>query len=659
MNAIALPAPIQALSIRAKAFALATTALVGWNVTASSVVLYGVHRPATFGIPFAEWGIAALYWHSTFGEKWVRYGAIVATAAIGAVIASVIFRLLKGTQQALYGEARFAAPREIAAAGFRDKHGLLIGQTKGAPSMFARRNPFGDLLRLSGQTHTAFIIPTGGRKTTAVAIPNALAWHGSTLVLDMKGEIFASTAGHRAKQGDTVIKFDFLGESGQTHRWNPFAYVRRNTEHTTIDIVRIAQRFFPDNGSSDPFWMDAPRMAFTGIASFVAEGDDRPFTLGEVARIFANPNKAGMISRTIRERSAAGKPYRAATWDYINSYLGGSENTVASITQTVMSRLQLWLDPRVDAATAENDFDLSQLRQERHAVYVCNKREDLALLEPLMGLFWQQVIDLNCRTTPEEDSSVQFQVLAIMDEFANLGHMRILAQSFSLIRGYGFRIAVFLQSPNQLTRVYGSFMADEILDNCHTKVWASVDDPSALNRLEARIGFKTVRSTSKSRPAALLAPRGNGGSNSESSQRRAVLLPQEIAELDEDQLLVVKKGLRVFIANRINLFDDPRFNTLRCDPPAVPRLDVVQATYIPPPAPEPAKPGKPAKKAKPADPIVVAATDGDEPMVKTPPLSQLFGRAYDVDLSDLGVADAGALVDEMIRSIPTTKAARP
>lgn len=650
MSVIAIPQAIRDLSPRTKAIAFGTAAVTGWNISASSCLLYGVSRPATFGVPFAEWGVAALYWHSAFGVKWVERGAVFATVTTGAVVASIVYRYVKDEHQALYGEARFANRREIAATGFRGKHGLLIGQTKSRPSLFSRANPYGELLRLSGQSHTAFIIPTGGRKTTAIAMPNAYWWHGSLLILDMKGEIFTATAGHRAAQGDTVIKFDFLGESGQTHRWNPFAFVRRNSQHTIIDIIRIAQRFFPENGSSDPFWMDAPRMAFTGIAAFLAESDDRPFTLGEVARIFAAPNKAAIISKALKDRAEAGAPYSAATFNYINAYLGGSENTVASITQTVMSRLQLWLDPRVDAATAANDFDLSQLRQSRHAVYVCNRREDLALLEPLMGLFFQQVIDLNCRTTPEEDPTVQFEVLALMDEFKNLGHMRILANSFSLIRGYGFRIAMFLQSPNQLPLVYGDHMAGEIMDNCHTKVWASVDDATTLNRLESRIGFNTVNSTSKSKPAALLA--SNGGSSTEAPHRRALMLEQEIAQLDEDQLLIVKKGLRVFVGNRIDLFNDPRFKKLRRDPPAIPRVEVTPAPYIPPAPPEEPAKGKGGKKAKPAPADETPPPEGTEPMTKTPPLSELFGRAYDVDLSNLGVDDAGALIDEMIRAIP-------
>nr|WP_247330560.1 type IV secretory system conjugative DNA transfer family protein [Bradyrhizobium sp. 21] len=41
-----------------------------------------------------------------------------------------------------------------------------------------------------------------------------------------------------------------------------------------------------------------------------------------------------------------------------------------SVRKTVTARLGLWLNPRIDAATATNDFDLRQLRQRPRSIYL-------------------------------------------------------------------------------------------------------------------------------------------------------------------------------------------------------------------------------------------------------------------------------------------------
>src|SRR3546814_3335749 len=57
--------------------------------------------------------------------------------------------------------------------------------------------------------------------------------------------------------------------------------------------------------------------------------------------------------------SALSEVCRAALSDFTSS----ADNTFTGIIQTVTSKLNLWINPIVDRATAESDFSLTDLRR--------------------------------------------------------------------------------------------------------------------------------------------------------------------------------------------------------------------------------------------------------------------------------------------------------
>lgn len=102
--------------------------------------------------------------------------------------------------------------------------------------------------------------------------------------------------------------------------------------------------------------------------------------------------------------------------------------TASSIRKTFTSRLDLWLNPILDAATSDNDFDLRELRREAICIYVGVNPDDLHRLRPVLSLFFQQAIGLQTRALPEHDPSLKLQVLMMLDEFTALGRMRSIAR---------------------------------------------------------------------------------------------------------------------------------------------------------------------------------------------------------------------------------------
>ncbi|WP_202820150.1 type IV secretory system conjugative DNA transfer family protein, partial [Escherichia coli] len=135
-----------------------------------------------------------------------------------------------------------------------------------------------------------------------------------------------------------------------------------------------------------------------------------------------------------------------------------SANTFTSTRQSVTAKINLWLNPYVDAATAVSDFDLRAFRDQRISPYLGVSPDDLDRVAPIYGLLFQQLIDLNVRELPSGNKH-QVRLLLLLDEFSRLGRASVIANGFSYVAGYGIRLLPVIQSGAQLENVYGPKVA--------------------------------------------------------------------------------------------------------------------------------------------------------------------------------------------------------
>ncbi|MBY0336180.1 MAG: type IV secretory system conjugative DNA transfer family protein, partial [Acetobacteraceae bacterium] len=550
--------------------ALAALLLV-WSVLASLAFLAAAGLLGPDTLPFGQFWLYLLHYgwgHPSAGPP-LRVGAAVATAVplvLGAAVALRGGRI--GGGRPLHGDTRWASRREMEEAGlYAPFRGLLVG-----------KDGRGRHLRFGGPEHVACYAPTRSGKGVGLVIPNCLLWDGSLVCLDVKKENWAASAGIRAEAGQRVFLFDPLAPDGRTARWNPFTYVRRGTADAFEDVQRIAQMVFPHAGGDQQFWTDAARSAFVGAASFLAETPELPLTFGEVLRLLSSADGAAAMGARIEARRNRGEPYTEATVKALEDYLKGSPDLVNSIRKTVTARLSLWFNPRVDAATAESDFDLRELRSALHAVYVGVTPDNVARLRPLLALFFQQLVDVSVRVAPRNDGREEGRhaVLLLLDEFPILGPMPVLADAFAWIAGYGVRIMLVMQGKAQLRdrELYGPDKAEAILENCGLEVVFGTKDLKLSEELSARLGYATVASSSRSGPRFWGALRRNRLQVTESDGRRALLLPQEIVRLPPDEAILLRPGALPVLAKRIRHHEDPLFRPLLREPPAVAPIDI-------------------------------------------------------------------------------------
>ena len=637
-----------------------------WSVLASLIFLLGTGLIRDqHAVPITEW---YRYW-SFYGFAqpvvglWLEIGAGVAT---GLPLLLLLARILrKGrttTVRELHGATRWATRRELIRNGFFARFGgLYLG-------IYGSRH-----LRFGGSEHVACYAPTRSGKGVGLVIPNALLYEATLVCLDVKKENYAATAGARALAGQRVFLFDPLDPEGRTARYNPFSYVRRGTLDAFDDVQRIAQMLFPHVQGDQAFWQDSARSAFTGAAAFLAETPELPLTIGEVLRLLTREDGPSYAMGLIEARRIAGKPYTEATVSALSDFLRGSADLVNSIRKSVTSKLSLWFNPRIDAATAESDFDLRTLRHSLHAIYVGVSPDNIARLRPLLALFFQQLVDLTVRTLPQFDPKAKHQVLMLLDEFPLLGPMPVLADAFAFVAGYGMRLMLVMQSKAQLRdpALYGPDKAAAILDNCGAEVIFGTKDLGLAKELSERLGFDTVEAYSRSGPRFWRMFRGGRLNVTASDQRRALLLPQEIMRLRPQEMVVIRPGLFPIRARRIRYYRERLFSRLVLPPPEVDAIDIpvrldkgkgappAATPEAAPVAVEPKPKAQRARKTRPASTDAAApppaitspAPQPMQPFQSDGLLASVFGKP--VDLTEFELPDGKAKVASLLDGTPT------
>lgn len=531
--------------------ALAIASMIGWLVLGLPVASYDPLKMPQF-----------IYYY--------RGDPRVVKAMAGGLVAGILILLgliyaVLMRSAPLHGAARFASERELKRHGFRSSSGIVVGR-KGSR-----------FLTFGGSEHVLVEAPTRSGKGTGIVIPNLLTWQGSVVVLDVKRENYDASAGFRKHYGQAVYLFNPTDREGRTARYNPLAFIDRDDpDDVIIELQKIATMLFVTPERGEAFWANGARTGFAGVGAWLAETSDEPLTMGAIYRHLTEGDARSFFKKELAKPELyLSAPCRTALADFA----GGSDNSFADIKKTITSVLGLWLNPLVDAATAASDFDLRDLRKRPISIYLGVSPDELDRIAPLYNLLLQQLIDLNVRELPDENTQVP--VLVILDEFARLGRASVLASAFSYVAGYGIRLLPVIQSRSQLRGVYGEHIADEIVANCGVEVAFTPKELRVANELSERIGYVGQESITKSLTIhGLLANR----SKSISEQRRALMLPQELMQFPANRLILLRGGIPPIIGTKIAYFKN-RFFKRRALPAPVVLPIKKQARVTPHPAP--------------------------------------------------------------------------
>jgi type IV secretion system protein VirD4 len=534
-------------------------------------VLASVVLGVRLGLPLAElepW---------LFVEALLRQGAsrsIGEAALVSAGCTALLAILTRFSQRfaPIFGDARFATPGEARHARLLEASGVLLGRTR----------KHGPVLRNGEPLHVLVAAPPRSGKGVGFVIPNLLSWPGSALVLDVKHENHQRTSGFRAHHGQAVYLWSPGDRHGRSHRYNPLDAVRREPIHRVSDLQRLASILIPDAHAGDSMWESEARDLFVGVALFVLDTPDVPHTIGQIYRTVKSEHD--LAEEIVEVLAARGGTLDDACRRSLANWSHKAVKERSGVKSNLTAALTLWSNPAIDAATSSSDFQLEDLRRRPMTVYVGVATDNVRTLSRLLALFFEQATGILARELPGPDE--KHQVLFLIDEFPTLGRLDVLASSLAYLAGYGVRICAIVQGLSQLDQIYGRAGRESLLQNSAVQWFAAPNDETTANYLSARLGKRTIRTVSRTRPHGF-----GTGSRSESYAQRDLLLPDEVRRLDPRQVLVFKEGARPVRARKIRYYEERDFRDRMLPTAAVPSLHgAIAAPVVPTPQPPPESP---------------------------------------------------------------------
>jgi len=575
VNSLALPMSAWPVSRKVAAALFAALSLLGLACAAlylSAVLFLVLNKVDPRQARFTS---IAHYWQLYADEPALRKKLLASMVVCGigllVVLPTALFAAAR-PRRPLHGNARFASLAEVRGAG------LLGESSTGGPGILVGR--YGrHFLALRGQLSVMLSAPTRSGKGVGVVIPNLLNWPDSVVVLDIKGENFAVTAGYRAAHGQAVYAFSPFDEGARSHRWNPLSAVRASPLHRVSDLLTIGQVFFPNDGSgtsSEAFFNDQARNLFLGLGLLLLETPELPRTVGEMLRQSSGKGRSlkDHLSGLIAHRRDSGQPLSDECTDALQRLLSNSENTLSSVVATFNAPLTIFADAVVDAATSADDFRLEDVRRRRMSIYVRIPPNRLANARPLLALFFSQLVSLNTQDLPEHDPTLKVQCLLVNDEFTAMGRVGVITAAAAFLAGYNLRLLTVVQAMSQLDAVYGDKEARTFATNHGLQILYAPREQRDADEYSAMLGHFTERATSRGRSRSFSQHGHSSVSRNESEQRRALLLPQEFKELGSERLVVICENCKPILGEKIRYHREKVFKARLRPAPVVPRMDM-------------------------------------------------------------------------------------
>jgi type IV secretion system protein VirD4 len=88
----------------------------------------------------------------------------------------------------------------------------------------------------------------------------------------------------------------------------------------------------------------------------------------------------------------------------------------------------------------------------------------------------------------------------LLDEFAALGRLPIIAEAISYLPGYNVRVVMVVQTPSQLREVYGAHNAETMLKSLAARIVFAAKDHADAREISDELGYTTVRAKTISTP---------------------------------------------------------------------------------------------------------------------------------------------------------------
>lgn len=226
-----------------------------------------------------------------------------------------------------------------------------------------------------------------------------------------------------------------------------------------------------------------------------------------------------------------------ARW-FSGAALNSSEQAMASVMTTAMSRLNAFLDTELEQILCfDTSIDVEDFCNRKSAIYLVLPEEDNTK-HFLVSLILQQLYREMLTVADEKGGQLNKRVMIYGDEIGTLPKIEGLEMMFSASRSRKISIVAIIQSLAQFEKTYGKEGAEIIVDNCQCTLFgAFAPNSKTAEAMSQNLGKQTVLSGTVTRSS------GNGGTNRQLQMiERPLMTVDELKSMPKGHFIVMKTG---------------------------------------------------------------------------------------------------------------------
>ena len=245
-------------------------------------------------------------------------------------------------------------------------------------------------------------------------------------------------------------------------------------------------------------------------------------------------------------------PDHKAKW-FAGSALTSSEQSMASVMATALSRLNMFLDSELEQMLCfDTEVDAEKFAAEKSGVFIILPEENpntFFMVSLIIQQFYRELLAV----ADETGGKLKRRCIFFCDEFGTIPKIQDAEMIFSASRSRRLQIVPIIQSFAQLEKNYGKEGADIIVDNTQLTIFGGFAPNSASAEILSKsLGKQTVQSGSISQSK-------HDPSRSLQMIERPLMTADELKSLPKGQFIAMKTGanpmrmrLRLFLEHGIH-----------------------------------------------------------------------------------------------------------
>ena len=407
---------------------------------------------------------------------------------------------------------------------------------------------------------------SGAGKSMFLIKCNIMEMQGSFAATDPKGELLGS-AGNYLKENGYQIKVFNLINPRESNKYNPFAYIRTETDVIKL-ITNLMKNTTPKkSSSSDPFWekseslflqalfyyvwMEMPpgRKNIVSVLELLAEAKrekNEPSRLDRRFELLARTNPLGEDHPAVRQ-------YRKV--------MDGADNTIKSIIISVNARLAFLENKDIKELLETDELHFGELgtgknsdKKTKTALFIVTPDSDKSYAF-LIGILYEQLMqELYFQADTKYGGRLPIHVTMYLDEFYNTPLPDSYLNFLSTMRSREISNVIVVQNIAQIKELFKDGW-ETIPGNADTLVYLGGNEQSSHKYISELLGKSTIDKRSS---GETLGKRGSSSRNYDVLGRE-LMTPDEVRKLDNKKCIVLIRGCDPVIDFKFNTFKHPMF----------------------------------------------------------------------------------------------------